>query len=87
MRKENAWLIALTLLLASCVTVPIGQLPPDPQACLATLPELDPKLEDAQGLLSIETMQNFLRGSLPLRLEFELSATPATSSTTGRKPR
>lgn len=81
--KKSATLLPCLLLLASCATAPTVQLHPDPEAqtCIRELPELDPLPEDAQGLISIETMQNFLRGTLLLRFDSSLQPSPATSST------
>lgn len=71
-------------LLTACGSVPSAPQTPDPAMCINSLPALEPKLEDAQGLLSIETMRSFLSGSLVLRAASSLSATPATGSTTRR---
>lgn len=86
MKGRGYSLLALTLWLASCANVQPA--PPQVEGALCPrLPDLDPPTEDAQELISIETMQNFLRGSLPLRFESSLSGTSVTPSTDGRKTR
>lgn len=82
MPRTSVVMLALSLLLTSCASAPPA--PTDPVVC-PRLPDLDPKVEDAQEPDFTETMRLFLRGELTLRSVSEPSVTPATPSTSEPK--
>lgn len=69
MNSSHLWIAASTLLLASCASAPIVQ-PPAP------LPEIPPLVLELPERNWQEEMQNFLRGTLPMQLDYKLPSKP-----------